>query len=166
MQQVQQRLLTLFHDDHELREFLPLIEHLLEGIHPNSKEMKSASDLLDEIIDKINSKTGNSIDMNFYPSDNTVNCQEKCLGIATKGYDYKRDEKKNRTGFKGLIKDIVKYWISCGSVNKSTVLLTTEWREKAFKDDWSAIVDTYKKQGKKIIIIEFGGIDSYIVRYR
>lgn len=161
---VEQKLLSLFHDDQDLRELFPSIEDLIT--HIENKETKSATELLEEIIDKLNSSNNNESDLNFYPSDKSGNCKIKCLGIATKGYDYKKDEKKNRTGFKGLIKDIVKYWITCGAINKITVLLTTEWREKAFNDDWKAIVDSYKKQGKKIIIIEFGGVDSHIIRYK
>jgi len=163
--QVQQKFLNLLHYDQDLREFHPLIEDLLKDNH-NGKEIKSAKELLDKIIDKLNSNNEDGNKMNFYPSDKETNCKQLCLGIATKGYECKREEKKNRTGFKGLIKVIVKYWINCGSINKTTILLTTEWRENSFKNDWVEIVDSYKKQNKKVIIIEFGGIDSYIIRYR
>jgi hypothetical protein len=130
------------------------------------KEVKSPIELLETIIDKFNSDKGISSNRNFYPSTKKIDCKEMCLGIATKGYDYKRDVKRNRTGFKGLIKEIVKYWINCGAINKTTIILTTEWRDKAFKDDWLEIVDTYKKRGKKVVIIEFGGIDNYIIRFK
>jgi hypothetical protein len=148
----------------ELSHIFPELEHVLKSHLDETSKPRPAKKILEEIIDKNAFGRGGQGQMNFYPSEINSPCMELCIGIATKGYGNKRDEKNNRTGFKGLIKEIIEYWISCGSINKRTILLTTEWRDEDFVENWKGIVDKYKAKGKQVIIIEVWN-DKYIIRY-
>lgn len=148
----------------ELSEILPEIEHYFSSQSSSNNKRISAKKILEEIIDSNTNRLDTGGRMNFYPSDKSTGCMELCIGIATKGYGRKREEKINRTGFKGLIKEIIQYWMSCGRVNKRTILFTTELRDDDFNANWKDIVDSYKATGKSVKIIEVWN-DNYIVRY-
>jgi len=149
----------------ELSHIFPELEHVLKSDLEKTTKAKPAKKILEEIIDKYAIGKGGQGQMNFYPSEVYSPCMELCIGIATKGFGNKRDENNNRTGFKGLIKEIIEYWITCGSINKRTILFTTEWRDDDFVGNWKGIVDKYKAQGKEVIIIEVWN-DNYIIRYK
>jgi hypothetical protein len=148
----------------ELAHIFPELEHELNSHLLENSKPKSAKKILEDIIDRNASKSGGQPQMNFYPSEKKVGCFELCIGIATMGYGFKRDDEKNRTGFKGLINEIIEYWITCGSVNKKTILLTTQWKDDDFEEKWKSIVDAYRAKGKQVIIIEVWK-ENYIVRY-
>jgi hypothetical protein len=105
--------------------------------------------------------------MNFYPSASEVGCMEFCFAIATNkfGHEYKKDKK--RTGFKGLIKELIKYWLSCSSTNKETEIIVLDWDSEAFEKEWKGIVDHYcSKLSKQVRIYEIMESDnSYVKRY-
>lgn len=84
--------------------------------------------------------------------------------MLQKKFGHKRDEIKNRTGFKGLIIEIIEYWIGCGNINNKTILFTTDWDNVVFNENWKGIVDKYKSQGKEVKIFEVCD-DKIIVRY-
>ena len=90
---------------------------------------------------------------NFFPSDKPGGaCHEFCFGIATKKFGHNRDVDKNRTGFKGLIKEIVGYWLSCGDINQTSIIHTFDWDEDDFVNNWENIINKYKSKGKNIKI--------------
>ena len=64
----------------------------------------------------------------------------------------------------GLINEIIEYWFICGSVNKKTILLTTQWNDDDFEKKWKSKVDTYRALGMQLIIIEVWK-EKYFVRY-
>jgi hypothetical protein len=109
-----------------------------------NKENQSTKKILEDWIDQINShekgKGPNSF--NFYPSKNSVSCCNLSIGVATKKFGWSREKDKCRTGFKGLIKDIIGHWFRCKNTNK-TILLTTDWDKDAFEDGWKQIIDDY-----------------------
>jgi|LakMenE18May11ns_1017448.scaffolds.fasta_scaffold9726857_2 hypothetical protein len=136
----------------ELTHISPELEHLLLK-HSNldtSKKNKSAKKILEDIIDNFaNNKNGQSV-MNFIPSNPGGNCMPLCVGMATQAYGGKRDEIKHRTGFKGLMIDIIRYWIRCGSVNTKTILFTVQFNNEHFDENWRSILDEYKAKGKVV----------------
>jgi hypothetical protein len=147
---------------HQIIEEVPELTHVLpEQIllelksHSNSdyiKKPRSAKKILEDIIDNYSNNNRSKGVMNFYPSNISAPCMELCVGVATKKFGFKRDDDKNRTGFKGLITDIIKYWLNCGSVNTRTILYTTDWDPQAFSENWKSIIDTYKAKGKVVKI--------------
>jgi len=155
------KLHNILEDVPELSHVLP--EDLLFELRPTDNP-KSAVKVFENILDLYSSRNSGSASINLFPSISKGDCREVCIGIATRSFGSKRDENRNRTGFKGLIKEIIQYWQNCGSVNMKTILFTCEWRDSDFNKDWKDIVENYKNQGKKVIIIEFwdGG---YIKRF-
>jgi hypothetical protein len=150
----------------ELSHISPELEHELRS-HLNDKIRVSrpAKKILEDIIDKNANGRGSQGKMNFYPSPPpSTSCMQLCIGIATKKFGHKRDEIKNRTGFKGLIIEIIEYWIGCGNTNNKTILFTTDWDNVVFNENWKGIVDKYKSQGKEVKIFEVCD-DKIIVRY-
>jgi len=112
---------------------------------------KPIKEILNQIINNpstIPSFSNNKI--NFYPSETLGGgCQSICVGFATKGFNSDRDKKK-RTGFKGLMQDIIIYWLNCGKCsansrlcNRTTILFVTEWNSSSFKNSWEKIIDGY-----------------------
>jgi hypothetical protein len=156
----------------ELTHIFPEIEHQLRNDLDEKNKPKSAKKILEDIIDKnankVKSKESGA-KLNFYPSPLEYgDCEELCIGIATKGYGYKKDDNNKRTGFTGLINDIVEYWITCGVKNKRTILFTTEWRYDDFNKKWKGKVDRYKENGKEVLIFEVYEVENivkYIKRY-
>jgi hypothetical protein len=143
-----------------------IFEHLEESLS-NSKT-RSISKILEDFIDDDSStKSQSGGSYNFYPSLNKDgDCKEICVGVATRSFGSKWDDDKLRTGFKGLMKEMVQYWENCGSINKTTILLTTEWRDFDFNNDWKDIVDNHVSRGKRVIIIQViqsGKIRTYPV---
>jgi hypothetical protein len=115
---------------------------------------KDGSDLkreLEDLIDSLNGFSKSKSDkksehsFNFYPSDIDGGCHSFCLGIATKKFGHKRDENKNRTGFKGLIKELISYWLTC-NLNKTTIILTTDWDNDVFKELWKDIIESNRRK--------------------
>ncbi len=160
---------------HQIIEEVPELTHVLpEQIllelksHSNSdyiKKPRSAKKILEDIIDNYSNNNRSKGVMNFYPSNISAPCMELCVGVATKKFGFKRDDDKNRTGFKGLITDIIKYWLNCGSVNTRTILYTTDWDPQAFSENWKSIIDTYKAKGKFVKVYEVCD-DKLIERYK
>ena len=160
---------------HQIIEEVPELTHVLpEQIllelesHSNSdyiKKPRSAKKILEDIIDNFANNKNGQLVMNFIPSNPGGNCMPLCVGMATKKFGGKRDENKNRTGFKGLITDIIKYWLNCGSVNTRTILYTTDWDNVSFNENWKSIIDTYKAKGKFVKVYEVCD-DKLIERYK
>jgi hypothetical protein len=106
---------------------------------------------------------------NFYPSDRSGDCKESCIGVATKKFGHNRVEKKNRTGFEGLIKDIIGQWFRC-SITRNTVILTIDWDEPVFEKEWKQIIDEYvaasaRNKSVKIYHILDYPVGTYIQKY-
>ena len=108
----------------------------------------------ENLIDELNKNSDGPSTFNFYPSDKKGGCHEFCFGVATKKFGHSHDLEKNRTGFKGLIKEIIGYWLSCGNVNQTTIIHTLDWDEEAFEKDWEGIINKYKSKGKEIKIYQ------------
>jgi hypothetical protein len=115
-----------------------LLDKLLNDSHGGN-----IKDHLEGLIDSVNDGFSKNGFMNFYPSNLKGGCHTFCLGVATKKFDYKRDKDRNRTGFKGLIKELIAYWFNC-NVNQKTIILTTDWDNEAFEDGWKKIIDSYE----------------------
>lgn len=125
----------------------------------------SIKENLERLIDDINN---NEVDdtFNFYPSDKTGVCHEFCLGIATRKFGHNATPDKNRTGFKGLIKNIIPYWFSCFEMNKTTIILTMDWDSEAFEKEWESIIDSYCAKGKEVLILQILEKEkAYLVKY-
>ena len=150
----------------DVPEAADIFEHLEESL--NNPKNRTISKVLEDFIDNNSStKSQPGTSDHFYPSLNKDgDCKEVCVGVATKSFGSKWDEDRLRTGFKGLMKEMIQYWENCGSINKTTILLTTEWRDVDFNNDWKDIVDNHVNRGKKVIIIQViqsGKIRTYPV---
>lgn len=143
------------------------IEKVLDQLGGNTVK-KGIEGLIDKVSE--NGLAGSS--MNFYPSNNVVPCYSFCLGIATKKFGYHREKLGDevppeglRTGFKGLMLDIIGYWITCDE-NKTTVLITLDWDDEAFEKDWEQIIKRHSQNGKTVMIYEILERNAtYILRY-
>ena len=143
---------NLFHEVEELHHFSNELEPLFKTTHkPTAKEIKK---YFEDLIDKINAGKSGSGDFNFYPSDKYSACKNLCISIATKQFGHAYDKDKKRTGFKGLIKELICYWLSCGSINQKTIIFTFDWDSQAFDKKWRGIIDHYRSLGKEVIIFE------------
>jgi len=147
-----QSLISLIHEVEELNFYSNEFEQLFLMNHkPSAKEIKK---FFEDLIDLINSGKFAGADFNFYPSDKTSDCKNHCISIATKKFGHAYDSEKNRTGFKGLIKKLISYWLSCGRINEKTIIFTFDWDSDAFDKEWRGIIDHYCSLGKKVIIYE------------
>ena len=141
-----------------------LIDEILKG----NKNVKKC---FEDIINELSQGKGNA-KMNFYPSNKTGDCHTYCLGIATKKFGHHREkvDDKNppdglKTGFKGLMINIIGYWLTC-SINKTTVLVTLDWDDEAFVKDLEHIINKHIISGKKVKIFEILERNrTYICRY-
>ena len=136
----------------ELKTIDPHLDELFfkkEGL--TSKDIEK---LFKDIIDGIRRNKNAFSDMNFYPSDQSTNCKNICISIATDKFGWKYNIDTCRTGFKGLIKELIQYWLKCGAVNQKTVIITLDWDDKDFDKDWKNIVDAYVSKGKVVKIYE------------
>jgi|688.fasta_scaffold340579_2 hypothetical protein len=148
----------------ELRAIEPHIDDIL--LNKETLTSKEIDKLFQNIIDNFNRDKSRLGDLNFYPSNQTTNCKKNCLSIATDKFGWKYRKDKCRTGFKGLIKELIEYWFHCGSINEKTVIITLDWDDKDFERDWKKMVDAYVSRGKIVKIYEV--IESkgeYILRY-
>jgi hypothetical protein len=109
----------------------------------NERDGRTLKDQLEDLIYSINNRSQGAGNTNFFPSNLNGKCQSFCLGVATKKFDHKREKDRNRTGFKGLIRELIAYWFTC-NVNQKTIILTTDWDNEAFEDEWKAIIQAYK----------------------
>ena len=156
-------------DEPKISEILINIKEKLKHKYENDKlSGKEVKKYFEDVIDTINSGGFSGVgSFNFYPSTNSIGCCELCFAIATNkfGHEYKKD--KSRTGFKGLIKELIKYWLGCNAINKETVILALDWDDEVFNKEWKEIVDHYRIQLNKTVkiyeIIESS--NSYIERY-
>jgi hypothetical protein len=92
-----------------------------------------------------------NLDMNLYPSDNKSSCREFCLGIASLGWKSKKRD--NKIGFNNLMENIILYWLSCNRNNRTNLILTSDWYESGFTDNWKEKIDSYVSSGKQVVII-------------
>jgi len=120
-------------------------EHLLmiEEFFKKHKD-GSAKSILEAWIDDMNKlgKGNGPSSFNFYPSEDGGVCHELCIGVATKKFGHNRVQNTNRTGFEGLIKDLIGQWFRC-SITRNTVILTMDWDEQAFVKEWIQILNEY-----------------------
>jgi hypothetical protein len=145
-----------------VHEYPEIFHHIFSNEGNQKKSIKAG---LESLIDTLNSGAGPST-FNFYPSKRRVGCHEFCLGIATKKFGHNRDRVSNRTGFKGLIKELISYWLSCGSINKTTIIITTDWDDQDFEDDWINILDSYVKKDKRVEIYQvLERQNAYLLKY-
>ena len=113
--------------------------------------------ILEDWIDEINKlgKGKGPSSFNFYPSEQDGKCHELCIGVATHKFGHNRDKNRNRTGFEGLMKDIIGQWLNC-PITKNTILITTDWDDVAFIKQWIQILDNYTRdKNKKVKIYYF-----------
>ena len=159
------KLESIINEAPELGPLQDFIKKLL-NFGDQKNEIKTVIEFLEELI-KYMGHYGSYGSFNFFPSDAAGSCHELCIGIATKPFEHKyyKNEKGNRTGFKGMIKEIIAYWFNCYDKNKTTLLITPEWRETVFQENWKKIIDAYVKKGRKVIIIEIISLNDYIRRY-
>jgi hypothetical protein len=151
------------HYHNHFSEFTDELQKVLEILKSKPGNLKKE---LENIIDNINTSFSSPGNFNFYPSDSSTDCKEYCLGIATKKFGHDRLKDKNRTGFKGLIKELVQYWLECGRVNQTTVILVTDWDSGEFQKEWLDIINTRVRTGKSVRIYEIlNDKTSYLQRY-
>ncbi len=128
----------------------------------------SAKSNLEDWIDEMNKlgKGQGPSSLNFYPSEKGAVCHESCIGVATNPFGHNRDKNRNRTGFEGLMKDIIGHWFNCDNT-RNTILITTDWSEDKFKNEWKQIIDSYTNKNKKVKIYYFLDfpVGTYIQMY-
>jgi hypothetical protein len=134
--------------NHEYPEIIPKIFGSVDTVNGKKFVKKDYENL----IDQLNKNSSGPSSFNFYPSDKDGACHKFCFGVATKKFGHSLE--KNRTGFKGLIKEIIGYWLTCGNINQTTIIHTLDWDEEAFEKDWEGILNKYKSNGKEIKIYE------------
>lgn len=145
------------------------LQHLLKiDEFFKKKPNGSAKSILEDWIDdmnKLGSGQGPS-SFNFYPSEDGGVCHESCIGVATNSFGSNRDKNRNRTGFEGLMKDIIGQWFNCDNT-KNTVLMTTDWDETVFNNQWKQIIDSYTNKNKRVKIFFFlpFPVGNYIQMY-
>ena len=132
--------------------------------HPNG----STKSILEDWIDEMNNlgRGQGPSSFNFYPSEEGGGCHESCIGVATNPFGHNRDKNRNRTGFEGLMKDIIGQWFEC-DITRKTILITTDWSEEKFNNEWKQIIDSYTNKNKKVKIYYFLDypVGTYIQMY-
>jgi hypothetical protein len=126
-----------------------ILEKLLQSNYSNSDSKNGNSIILDEFWDQMSRDKNN--DMNLYPSNNKGSCREFCLGIASLGWKSKKRD--NKIGFNNLMENIILYWLSCNRTNRTNLILTSDWYEGGFTDNWKEKIDSYVSSGKQVVII-------------
>ena len=56
-------------------------------------------------------------------------------------------------GFKGIVDKTVDYWLQCFKINKGTIILTSAWDEKSFKERFKSKFDAYSSHSEKTVCI-------------
>jgi hypothetical protein len=141
----------------------------LDDYIKNHKSKKSIKKILEDWIDELNnlSNENGPNSFNFYPSTRFGSCCSVCIGVATKKFGHNRDQDKPRTGFKGLIKEIIGQWLSCSNTN-DTIIVTVDWDEEVFEKEWKPIIDRYtSNQNKNVKIYYFlaNQVGYYLQQY-
>lgn len=124
-----------------------ILGKLLQSNFSNRKNENSIN--LDEFWDKMN--RDNNDNMNLYPSNNKGDCRKFCLGIASLGWKSKKRD--NNIGFNSLMEDLILYWLSCNGTNRTNLILTSDWYESGFSENWKEKIDSYVSSGKQVVII-------------
>ena len=144
-------------------EFTDELQKVLDKLKSKPGTLKKE---LENIIDHINTSSSGTTSFNFYPSDNSTDCKEYCLGIATKKFGHDRLKDKNRTGFKGLIKELVQYWLKCGRINQTTIIIVTDWDGEEFEKEWLDIINARVATGKTVKVYQIlNNKTSYLQHY-
>lgn len=124
------------------------------------RDIRDVEIFLDNLRNTYGNKTGN---INLYPSNEKGSCKSFCLAIATRPFEEKRDGLK--TGFKGLMLSLCAYWIGCLPINRTTLILTSDWNTRKFADYYKEIIDNYVNvHGKKVFIVEVDAA-GFFLRY-
>jgi len=148
----------------ELKELFPHFPEML-----SKEKMASAKEvkrIFEDLIDKLNRGDVPDSDINFYPSNNTTNCKRFCLSIATDKFGWRLRVDQRRTGFKGLIKELISYWYRCGAINQTTIIITLDWDDEEFDKEWRGAIEAYASRGKTVKIFEvIESVGGYLERY-
>ena len=158
----------------EIKKVLEEIENAIKRSSPNGDDEDFQNSIRDGVHAGVNANGGTE-NFNFYPSERVVPCQELCVGVAVLSFGahcsppLKQGSANaslpSKYGFKGLMIDIIKCWLKCFSTNKTTILITQDWNQKIFQDEWKSIIDTYAKTGnKKVYVIQVSSND-FLVHY-
>jgi len=148
----------------ELKEVFPhFTEMLSREAKDSAKEIKR---IFEDLIDKFNRNGGTGSNINFYPSENTIGCKIFCLSIATDKFGWRLRKNQRRTGFKGLIKELLAYWYLCGATNQITIIITLDWDDEEFNKEWRSAIEAYASRGKTVKIFEvIESQGAYIERF-
>ena len=126
-----------------------ILEKLLQSNYSNSDSKNGNTINLDGFWDQMSREKNQ--DMNLYPSDNKGDCRKFCLGIANLGWKAKKRD--TNIGFNSLMEDLILYWLSCNGTNRTNLILTSDWYESGFSENWKEKIDSYVSSGKQVVII-------------
>jgi len=101
---------------------------------------------------------------NLYPSKNSISCQSNCIGIATKDFGHAKGA-NFKSGFKGVILDLIAYWLGCFNTNQFTLILTPDWNTTNFEKEWAEIIQSHCKTGKQVLIVELIRGNKFLIRF-
>jgi hypothetical protein len=129
-----------------------------------SLELDGKQDVSNKLNRLRNRIEGNPLfgSMNLIPSEFKGSCRAFCLAIASKKFDKPR--KGLESGFKGIILHLFAYWFGCLSINKETLILTSNWDNEGF-EQYKPAIDNYVKTHNKIVCIIEVGPTGYFLRY-
>ena len=145
-------LLNFDNADNNISEILnKIISKLKLGVE-GFKTDKEIEDFLDSLREDIESNNL-GVPINLYPSKNGVGCRTCCVSISSLPFGEKRYGLKS--GFKGTMLDMAAYWIHCIKVNKSTLIVTSDFVPRQFNELYKKIIDNYVSiHDKKVIVVE------------
>ena len=100
--------------------------------------------IITSVIESVNSK-GESI--NFIPGGQRSKCCDFLFAIAGGGFGSEK-------GFKGIMKNAVQHWFKCE--NKETLIMTLDWDDNKFRNDWLGIIEAYETKGYQVTVLQYG----------
>ena len=116
-----------------------------DGLRTNAKDRDvNMKKIIEAVIDGI---ARNNDPINLIPSDHKTKCHHFLLAIAGAGFGREK-------GFKGIMRDTVQHWFRCE--NKETLILTLDWDDNKFKNDWLGIIQAYESRGHEVFVIQYG----------
>jgi hypothetical protein len=134
---------------------------ILLRIWNGCKNGKSLKDILTEIIHS----EGQGTHYNFIPAVEKENsCKYLCIGIATEEMGANK-KGELRVGFDGLMRLTIENWLNCNQINKTTVLITSNWDEKKFDRDWLSIINTRVKNGKSVLVLQVSKNGEFLIQF-
>ena len=132
-----------------------------ETVISEMDEVKSV-DKLKELRNRYD-RSGFGSSINLYPSNYKGACHSFCLAIANKKFDKPR--KGLDSGFKGIMLNLFAYWFSCLDINDTTLILTSDWDNEIFENQYKEIIDSYTQTHNKKVYIIDAGPTGFFLRY-